>query len=258
MDDLGRADLGAQGAVGALGVIDHRMVVDHVDRVELAGFFTEFAGDAADGADLGGGGAGVDGAAAHDDPGLVRHDLDQFAGAGFGAEAAADAHLFVDDGDAVLHFDRAVLADRFAVAEAHAGHLAGTAAPIEELVRLAGLVALVVHGIGGLVPGAGTFHDGDPGGGAFEFDSQDLADRQGDGVAAGGAEVRLYLVFAVFRQDVGVVLAAGVAAGAAVGAGQGCKNFGRGLVHLYGHEAGGDRQDPSGEEAEAGYDADRQ
>ena len=177
----------------------------------------EHAADAAGGADLLDLGAFVLVRALDDDLFAVGDQLDQAAGAGLGAEAAAHAFAPIHDGDAVDDADRLLRADLCAGAEAQAAVVAvGEADAVQgsgPAVLDADVVAL----------GAGVFAAAlaaDEGRFAFHgagVGAHDGCDLLSHGSAADGTAVDRSLL----RGDGGRHgVAAGIAAGAAVVAGQ--------------------------------------
>ena len=88
--------------------------------------------------------------------------------------------------------------------------------------------------------GAGAAHLGHLLGHVPRLAAQHLADAVRGGGAAGDAQVDGQV--RVLHQGGGVAVAAGEAAGAAVGAGQALADHGDALVHLHGHELGGHGQ----------------
>ena len=205
-------------AADALVIVDLGHEVLDLDGVRRALTLALHAADAADVADLARDGALVLIAAANEHGLLVRHTLDDLLRAGIGAGHAADALVAVDLGDAVDDVHRAELTGSGAVAEADAGEAALLIAlAAKEHGGLAILRAGVVEALDGDALRTGARHERDhlllrTGG-----DAHDLGDLIGSGLTAGHTAVDRSLAG---RDRGGITVTAGVAAAAAVGAGE--------------------------------------
>ena len=192
------------------------------------------AADAAGGADLFGVRAVVITRAEHLRADDIRHDLDDLLRAGLRADAAADARRVVDTGDAVLHGDCPLWAGLDAVTEAHAAEDAAAIAAVEQLCRRAGGDAPIISLDACSFARSRALHNGDLFHNVLSRHAEKRCNLRRNCVCAGNAEICLRTRL---QQRLCIAVAAGVAACAAVCAGQAFTNFGKARILLDRHDA---------------------
>ena len=178
--------------------------------------------------------------------GIAGDNLDDVLGAGGNAGAAGHALVQIHFGNAVHNVDGVKLTGVHAVAAAQAaiGALQGAGGHAGNC-QTAGQAHIVIAGL--VVAAAGTHNLCHLGCALFHGDAHDFTDLLGQRSAAGGAGVdgsqTLY-------HGVGVTAAAGVAAAAAVGAGQDLSNgFFTGVL-LHSEDLGSDGQNDTEDDAQ--------
>ena len=160
----------------------------------------------------------------------------------------------IDAGNAVLHGDGVFRAGSGAVAEAHAAEDAAAVAAVEQLRRRAGGDAPVVSLDARSLARSRALHNRDLFHNVLSLHAEQRRDLRRDCIRAGNAEVCLR---ARLQQGLCIAVAAGVAARAAVCAGQAGTDLGKARVLLDRHDARRHGEADRADEADHSHGQDR-
>ena len=257
-------DRGAQTAVIALAVVDGGQVVFHGDGLFGADLLTQAAADAADGAAAGGDGTLGKRCAGDDHIPVRLHRHNQMPGTYRGTGHTAYAQVFVHMGNAVDDLHGAVLAGLHAAAVAQTAVLTGQGAAAADLgscqtVLEAFVIGLDLGTLGQVAVGVvnlftGAAHQGNFPGDGLGLYAHNGSHGLGTVVAAGGALADFRLAV---KHGFCVSTAAGIAAAAAVGAGQTLVQLIQPGVALYVEYFGSGSQNQTENQAQAAQNCNR-
>ena len=227
----------ALSATGAEGVIDGCKIVLYLDGSVGAGLLALHASDTAVGADLTGNRALVVVGALNCNLYGIVDQLDDMVGAGSCADTSTDTLLRIDICNVVYDADSVLRTYINAVAVSEAGVDTGLVSGISKVCGETATKSLIVELSGGSVAGAvagnvcNLFHN------VLSLNAESVGNTLSGIVSTGDAEVGLSLL--AFAESLGVTVAAAIAAGSAVCAGEAVSDCYGGFVFLNAEEYGG-------------------
>ena len=241
LDATGHADFSAVTTVGALSIIDDRMVVHHSDCLRFALTLALLARNTADGANLADNSTLVAARASNNHTCVNRHDVDDLRGANLCASATANAKSGVNVCNAILDADCIIRTGCCTVATANTAVCTAAFAAVEQLSCLAGFItALEIDLVAGALNSTGALDDCNLRLNRFELTSECFSQLH---CAVGTArDTKVGFQIGIVNHCLCIRIAAGKSASTTVCTGKLATDDGKTLVNRHSHDLGSNGQ----------------